>query len=135
MIMTTWQGVVTVLMAVLGTIITRFLPFVLFPESKKPPHIIDYLGNVLPYAMTGLLVVYSLKNVNPFAGKPRHSRSDRHRRDRRAARMETQHAALDRRRHRRVYGITSACFCMIVCFVGLPKSEVSFIGIFHSCYC
>ena len=53
MIMTTWQGVVTVLMAVLGTIITRFLPFVLFPESKKPPHIIDYLGNVLPYAMTG----------------------------------------------------------------------------------
>lgn len=68
MIMTTWQGVVTVLMAVLGTIITRFLPFALFPEPKKPPHIIDYLGNVLPYAMTGLLVVYSLKNVNPFAG-------------------------------------------------------------------
>lgn len=44
MIMTTWQGVVTVLMAVLGTIITRFLPFVLFPESKKPPHIITILA-------------------------------------------------------------------------------------------
>ena len=135
MIMTTWQGVVTVLMAVLGTIITRFLPFVLFPESKKPPHIIDYLGNVLPYAMTGLLVVYSLKNVNPFAGS--HGIPE-------AIAIaaivvlhvwKTQHAALDRRRHRRVYGITSACFCMIVCFVGLPKSEVSFIGIFHSCYC
>ncbi len=27
MIMTTWQGIVTVLMAVLGTIITRFLPW------------------------------------------------------------------------------------------------------------
>ena len=54
-------------MAVLGTIITRFLPFVLFPESKKPPRIVDYLGNVLPYAMIGLLVVYSLKNVNPLA--------------------------------------------------------------------
>lgn len=67
MIMTTWQGIVTVLMAVLGTIITRFLPFVLFPESKKPPRIVDYLGNVLPYAMIGLLVVYSLKNVNPLA--------------------------------------------------------------------
>ena len=39
MIMTTWQGIVTVLMAVLGTIITRFLPFMLFPESKKPPRI------------------------------------------------------------------------------------------------
>ena len=29
MIMTTWQGVVTVLMAVLGTVVTRFLPFLL----------------------------------------------------------------------------------------------------------
>lgn len=38
-----------------------------FPESKKPPRIVDYLGNVLPYAMIGLLVVYSLKNVNPLA--------------------------------------------------------------------
>ena len=35
MIMTTWQGIVTVLMAVLGTIITRFLPFMLFPGIKE----------------------------------------------------------------------------------------------------
>ena len=35
---------------------------------KVLPRIVDYLGNVLPYAMTGLLVVYSLKNVNPLAG-------------------------------------------------------------------
>ena len=68
MTMTVWQGVVTILMAVLGTVITRFLPFVLFPESKQPPRIVDYLGEVLPYAMTGLLVVYSLKNVRPLSG-------------------------------------------------------------------
>lgn len=61
--MSLWQGVVTVLMAVLGTVITRFLPFVLFPESKRPPRLVEYLGNMLPYAMTGLLVVYSLKDV------------------------------------------------------------------------
>ena len=35
---------------------------------KVLPRIVDYLGNVLPYAMIGLLVVYSLKNVNPLAG-------------------------------------------------------------------
>ena len=133
MIMTTWQGVVTVLMAVLGTIITRFLPFVLFPESKKPPHRLSWQRASVCYDRTAG-GVFAEKRQS-FCWKPRHSRSDRHRRDRRAARMETQHAALDRRRHRRVYGITSACFCMIVCFVGLPKSEVSFIGIFHSCYC
>ncbi|MEI3463881.1 MAG: branched-chain amino acid transporter permease [Bifidobacterium angulatum] len=68
MTMETWQGVVTILMAVLGTVITRFLPFIVFPESKRPPRVVEYLGKVLPYAMGGLLVVYSLKNVTPFSG-------------------------------------------------------------------
>jgi len=68
MTMTIWQGVVTILMAMLGTMLTRFLPFVLFPESKEPPRSITYLGTVLPYAMTGLLVVYSLKGVHPLSG-------------------------------------------------------------------
>ena len=30
MIMTTWQGVITIIMAMLGTMLTRFLPFLLF---------------------------------------------------------------------------------------------------------
>ena len=68
MTMSLWQGVVTVLMAVLGTMITRFLPFVLFPESKQPPRLVEYLGKTLPYAMTGLLVVYSLKDVRLTSG-------------------------------------------------------------------
>ncbi len=67
MTMTVWQGIVTILMAVLGTVITRFLPFMLFPDSKRPPRVVEYLGKVLPYAMTGLLVVYSLKDVDVFA--------------------------------------------------------------------
>ena len=54
MIMTTWQGVITIIMAMLGTMLTRFLPFLLFPESKEPPRFITYLGTVLPYAMTGV---------------------------------------------------------------------------------
>ena len=68
MIMTTWQGVITIIMAMLGTMLTRFLPFLLFPESKEPPRFIAYLGTVLPYAMTGLLVVYSLKGVHLTSG-------------------------------------------------------------------
>ncbi|MBW3094774.1 branched-chain amino acid transporter permease [Bifidobacterium sp. 64T4] len=68
MTMETWQGVVTILMAVIGTVITRFLPFIVFPESKRPPRVVEYLGKVLPYAMGGLLVVYSLKDVTLLAG-------------------------------------------------------------------
>ena len=49
--------------ALLGTIMTRFLPFLIFPEGKEPPEFIQYLGKVLPYAVIGLLVIYCLKDV------------------------------------------------------------------------
>lgn len=52
---------------VLGTMTTRFLPFLLFPESKKPPRFILYLGDVLPCAVIGFLVVYCLKGVSVTA--------------------------------------------------------------------
>lgn len=68
MTMTVWQSVITIAVVAIGTMITRFLPFIVFPESKQPPRFIDYLGRVLPFAMTGLLVVYSLKDVTPMSG-------------------------------------------------------------------
>lgn len=49
-----------------GTILTRFLPFILFPEKKEPHKFVAYLGKTLPAAMMGLLVVYCLKNISPF---------------------------------------------------------------------
>ena len=64
MTMTIWQGVLTIVAVVAGTMLTRFTPFLLFPESKEPPRVIRYLGDVLPYAIGGLLVVYALRNTN-----------------------------------------------------------------------
>lgn len=61
--MTTAQSIITIILVVLGTMATRFLPFILFPESKTPPKIVSYLGTVLPYAVIGLLVVYCLKDA------------------------------------------------------------------------
>lgn len=57
-----WVGGATV-GALLGTMVTRFLPFLIFPEGKEPPEFIQYLGKVLPYAVIGLLVIYCLKDV------------------------------------------------------------------------
>lgn len=55
----------------LGTIITRSLPFLIFPENKKLPKYIKYLSDVLPYTIIGMLLVYCLKDVSftksPFA--------------------------------------------------------------------
>ena len=63
MTMTITQQIITVAVVVLGTMTTRFLPFLIFPEGKEPPAVITYLGTVLPYAVIGLLVVYCLKDV------------------------------------------------------------------------
>ena len=64
MTLTTTQALVIAGAVTLGTIITRFLPFLLFPECKQPPKVVLYLGKVLPPAMMGLLVVYCLRNVD-----------------------------------------------------------------------
>ena len=52
----------------LGTALTRFLPFMLFPAGKETPKYIKYLGSVLPSAVFGLLLVYSLKNISFISG-------------------------------------------------------------------
>ena len=48
--------------------LTRFLPFLLFPAGKPTPKYIQYLGRVLPAAVFGMLVVYCLKNVQILSG-------------------------------------------------------------------
>lgn len=66
--MTLTQQMITIGMVVLGTMLSRFLPFLLFPAGKPTPKYIEYLGRVLPAAVFGLLVVYCLKNVSLFSG-------------------------------------------------------------------
>lgn len=66
--MTVSQQVIIVGMVVLGTVITRFLAFLLFPANKPTPEFIQYLGNVLPPAVLGMLVVYCLKDVSVLTG-------------------------------------------------------------------
>ena len=66
--MTTTQQIITIGMAVLATVLTRFLPFVIFPAGKEMPKVIQYLSKVLPAAVFGFLVVFCLKNVEIFSG-------------------------------------------------------------------
>lgn len=66
--MTLTQQIITIGMVILGTVLTRFLPFLVFPAGKPTPKYIQYLGTVLPSAVFGLLVVYCLKDVSLFAG-------------------------------------------------------------------
>ena len=60
--MTGIQTIITIATVSLGTILTRFISFVIFPANKPIPEYIQYLGKVLPFGTTGMLVVYCLKN-------------------------------------------------------------------------
>ena len=62
--MTLSQQIITIAAVVSGTMVTRFLPFILFPADKPTPKYIQYLGKVLPYAVIGLLVVFCFKSLS-----------------------------------------------------------------------
>lgn len=48
----------------LVTAVLRFLPFLIFGENRETPPLVSYLGQVLPYAIMGMLVVYCLKGID-----------------------------------------------------------------------
>ena len=57
------QSVITIAVIALTTMLTRYLPFLIFPEKREIPKFIEYLGKVLPPAMMGLLVVFCFKDL------------------------------------------------------------------------
>ena len=66
--MTLTEQIITIAMCVLGTMATRFLPFLIFSEKRPTPRYVQYLGTALPAAIFGMLVVYCLRNVDLTAG-------------------------------------------------------------------
>lgn len=66
--MTLAQQIITIGLCVLGTMTTRFLPFLVFRENRETPKFIQYVGKFLPSAVFGMLVVYCLRNVNILQG-------------------------------------------------------------------
>ena len=58
------HSVLIIAIAALVTIALRFLPFLIFGENRRTPPLIAYLGQVLPYSIMGMLVIYCLKDVS-----------------------------------------------------------------------
>ena len=59
--MNTHSAILVIVIAAV-TMLLRFLPFLVF--RKRTPAYISYLGEVLPAAIIGLLVIYCLKDTN-----------------------------------------------------------------------
>lgn len=62
--MTNLEALITIGAVTLGTLVTRFLPFWLFPPSRSSPKWVEYLGQVLPPAVMAMLVVYCLRETS-----------------------------------------------------------------------
>lgn len=60
---TLMQLIITIGIIVVVTVLTRALPFILFPADRQTPPIITYLGTALPYSCMAMLVVYCYKNT------------------------------------------------------------------------
>ncbi|MBB5183716.1 branched-chain amino acid transporter permease [Catenisphaera adipataccumulans] len=70
MTMTAAQTAITILIVIAGTVFTRFISYIAFPEGRPIPSYILYLGKVLGAAVFGLLVIYCFRNVDvltPFS--------------------------------------------------------------------
>lgn len=66
--MTLAQQAATIALCALATLITRFLPFLVFRPGRPTPRYVQYLGKALPAAIFGMLVVYCLKDVSFLSG-------------------------------------------------------------------
>ena len=66
--MTLAQQIITIALCVIGTMLTRFLPFLVFNPKRGTPKYVQYLGKALPAAIFGMLVVYCLKGVDVAVG-------------------------------------------------------------------
>ena len=66
--MTLTEQIITIAACAIGTMLTRFLPFLVFSSKKPTPDYIQYLGRALPCAIFAMLVVYCLKDIDWLAG-------------------------------------------------------------------
>lgn len=66
--MTLQQQMITIAMCVVGTMLTRFLPFLVFRPKRPTPRYIQYLSRVLPGAIFAMLIIYCLRDVSLLQG-------------------------------------------------------------------
>ncbi|HHY10769.1 MAG TPA: branched-chain amino acid transporter AzlD [Firmicutes bacterium] len=67
--LTRFELIITIAVIALATMLTRFLPFLVFGGKKETPPFIQKLQGFLPQAASGLLVVYCFRHVDFLAGR------------------------------------------------------------------
>lgn len=66
MILSVSYSMIIIIVIAAITFALRATPFILFSKSGTTPNVITYLGNALPPAVMGMLIIYCLKNTDVF---------------------------------------------------------------------
>lgn len=61
--MTFSETLIAVLVAAACTFATRLIPFIFFGGKKEVPKFVKYLGDILPMAIIGVLIIYCIGDV------------------------------------------------------------------------
>lgn len=61
--LSTKQTIIVILVAAVCTFLTRVIPFMIFGGKKEIPKFIKYLGDILPMAIIGVLIIYCLGDI------------------------------------------------------------------------
>ena len=62
------QQIITIALCIFGTMLMRFLPFIIFSVKRKIPEFVNCIGRYLPSTVFGMLVIYCLKDVQFLQG-------------------------------------------------------------------
>jgi branched-subunit amino acid transport protein AzlD len=62
--MTISQQIISIVIAAVATMATRFLPFLIFNRSNSMSPYLEQLGRFLPAALMGVLVVYCYRHFS-----------------------------------------------------------------------
>lgn len=60
--LTTEKAIIVIVVAAVCTFATRLFPFALFGGKKEVPKFVKYLGDILPVAIIGILIIYCLRD-------------------------------------------------------------------------
>ncbi len=62
--MSDMQAMVLIAVIAVVTMLLRFFPFLFFGGKRRIPDYVAFLGDKLPYAVIGMLIVYCLRGVS-----------------------------------------------------------------------
>lgn len=58
------HAVILIAVVAAVTALLRFLPFLIFGGGRQAPRYVVFLGEKLPYAIIGMLIVYCVRNIS-----------------------------------------------------------------------